>query len=107
MKGVLALWSLLVLMPLTASSHAGEMVIRETETGIYVEMTGEPEKGAGSVQVAEQQAAAQPSPALQTEDAEDQSSGKDAERRAQRKKAEQLRRKALSEARAAQTEEEE
>jgi hypothetical protein len=107
MKRVVALWSLLVMMPITASSHAGEVVFRETETGIYVEMTGEPEKGGGRVQVVEQQAAAQPAPAIQAEDPDDQSSGKDAERRAQRKAAEQLRRKALSEARAAQAEEEE
>jgi len=107
MKRVFALWSLLVLVPLTASSHAGEMVFRETEAGIYVEMTGEPDKGGGRVQVAEQQEAAQPLPALQAEDPDDRQSGTDADRRAKRRSEEQLRRKALSEARGSQMEEEE
>lgn len=41
MKRVTATFSLLAVMSLAAVSQAGEMILRETESGIYVEMTGE------------------------------------------------------------------
>ena len=72
MKKSVLLWSLLVLLPLTTTSHAGQVIYRETETSIYVELTGEWDKisdgqKSGKAQVQEPQAEAQPSSSVSVE----------------------------------------
>lgn len=74
MKNSVVLWSLLVLLPLTATAHAGQVIFRETETGIYVELTDESEnmpdeQVSRKTRVTEAQAAAQPSSSSREEGA--------------------------------------